>query len=430
MKLKNIFSFFIFVTIIFGVSLTPKSSLNDVSGDDSYSGLRGVNLGNFLEAPNEGDWTNGLLIKEKHFQRIASAGFNLVRVPIRWNAHAMDITPYTIDSSFFDRVDWVIDQSFANNLSIIINIHHYNELMADPESHRGRFLELWQQISHHYQNYSHDLFFEVLNEPHDNLTNILWNQYLQDAIDIIRVTNPDRTLIVGPTNWNNVWTLSDLVLPQNDSNIVATFHFYSPFEFTHQGAEWVSGSNAWLGTNWTSSQAEKDGIDNEIDFAVNWAKTNNRSLFIGEFGAYQYGYMNGRIEWTAYVRAKAESIPEMWGWAYWEFCSGFGIMDSSLSYWYTGLLGSLLPDSPLIKRDYSTSSSLPVLESTPGSESSSISFTTTSESTNLEIMPILLLTSLITVFYKKKQEKSKELDTITSKKNEKNKPNENRINLH
>ncbi|MFX0206642.1 MAG: glycoside hydrolase family 5 protein [Candidatus Hodarchaeota archaeon] len=407
MRLKKIYKLFIFVTIIFGVSIYPKPSLNNVSGDYSYSGLRGVNLGNFLEAPNEGDWTNGLLIKEKHFQRIALAGFNLVRVPIRWNAHAMDISPYTINNSFFDRVDWVINQGFAKNLSIIINIHNYDELMEDPEGHRDRFLALWQQISQHYQNYSHELVFEVLNEPHYNLTNSLWNQYLQDAIDIIRVTNPDRTLIIGPTNWNNVWALPDLVLPQNDSNIVATFHFYSPFEFTHQGAEWVSGSSAWLGTNWTGTQSEKDVINNEFDIAVNWAKTNNKSLFLGEFGAYQYAFMNGRIEWTTYVRAKAESIPEMLGWAYWEFCSGFGITDSSLSYWYQGLLGSLLPDSPLImKGDHSTTSSRPILESTSESESSSISFTTTSESTNLELKPIFLLMSLIMVVYNKRRGKN------------------------
>ena len=407
MRLKKIYRFFIFVAIIFGVSIYPKPSLNNVSGDDSYSGLRGVNLGNFLEAPSEGDWSIGLLINEKHFQRIASAGFNLVRVPIRWNAHAMDISPYTIDTAFFDRVDWVINQAFANNLSIIVNIHHYNELMADPEGHKDRFLQLWQQISQQYQNYSQSLIFEVLNEPHDNLTNTLWNQYLQEAIDIIRITNPDRTLILGPTNWNNVWALTDLVLPQNDSNIVVTFHFYSPFEFTHQGAEWVSGSNAWLGENWTGSQSEKDLINNEFDIAINWAKTNNKNLFLGEFGAYKHAFMNGRIEWTSYIRAKAESIPEMWGWAYWEFCSSFGIMDSSLSYWYKGLLGSLLPDSPLIiKRDSSTTSSLPIQESTPGSESSYISFTTTSESTNLEIMPILILTSLVSVLYNKRRVKN------------------------
>ncbi len=417
MKLKNEIILFIFVIIIFGVSLYSKSSIYNISGKNTYSGFRGINLGNFLEAPNEGEWSNGLLIQKKHFYQIASAGFNLIRIPIRWNAHAMATSPYTINNSFFDRVDWVINEGFTRNLSIIINIHHYNELMADPESHKDRFLGLWQQISQHYQNYSNNLIFEILNEPHDNLTNTLWNQYMQEAIEIIRITNPNRTLIVGPTEWNNVWALNDLILPQNDSNIVVTFHFYSPFEFTHQGAEWVSGSNEWLGKNWTGSQSEKDAVNFEFDIAINWAKANNKSLFLGEFGAYQYAFTNGRIKWTTYVRAKAESHPEMWGWTYWEFCAGFGIIDSSLRYWDIRLLGSLLPDSPVIIKTTTytpstTISSVPTTDTTAGSEKSTVSYSISTSQSNissvatyLEILPILLLISPITVFYTKRRNK-------------------------
>ncbi|MFX0210328.1 MAG: glycoside hydrolase family 5 protein [Candidatus Hodarchaeota archaeon] len=415
MRLKYKIILFIVLTIIFSMSLFSKIPIYNVSGKNVYSGFRGVNLGNFLEAPNEGDWSNGLIITEKHFTRIASAGFNLVRIPIRWNAHAMDTSPYTINDSFFNRVDWVINKSFQKNLSIIINIHHYDELMVDPEGHKERFLGLWQQISKHYQNYSQNLIFEILNEPHDNLNNTLWNQYLHEAIDIIRITNPERILIVGPTGWNNVWELSNLILPLNDANIVVTFHFYSPFEFTHQGAEWVSGSNAWLGTNWTGSQAEIEAINHEFNIAVDWAKTHNKSLFLGEFGAYQYAYQNGRIEWTTYVRTVAESHPEMWGWTYWEFCAGFGIMDNSLSYWYRGLLGSLLPDSPLIvdTNTYTTTSSLPVTNTTTGADISTISDSmstsqsnSSSVSTNLDILPIILLTFFITVFYNVRRTKN------------------------
>ncbi len=415
MRLRNEVIFFISLIISFGVSNYSSYPRCHVLENNSYSGYRGVNLGNFLEAPSEGEWSNGIIIQKKHFYRIASAGFNLVRIPIRWNAHAMATSPYTINDSFFDRVDWVINQGFTQNLSIIINIHHYNELMDHPESHKDRLLVLWQQISQHYQNYSNNLIFEILNEPYGNLTNTLWNQYLQEAIDIIRIANPNRTLIVGPTDWNNVWALNELILPQNDSNIVVTFHFYSPFEFTHQGAEWVSGSNAWLGKNWNGSQSEKDAINYEFDIAINWAKANNKRLFLGEFGVYQYAFTNSRIRWTTYVRTKAESHPEMWGWTYWEFCAGFGIMDSSLTYWNKGLLGSLLPDSPLIiitntDTPSTTTSSLPATDTTTGSENSTVSYSMSTSQSNissvftyLEILPILLLISPITVFYTKRR---------------------------
>ena len=60
---------------------------------------RGVNLANALEAPREGDW--GVVLKEEYFDRIASAGFDSVRLPVRWSAHAEASPPYRIDPKFF-----------------------------------------------------------------------------------------------------------------------------------------------------------------------------------------------------------------------------------------------------------------------------------------------------------------------------------------
>lgn len=64
---------------------------------------RGVNLGNALEAPAEGDW--GVTLEAEYFQLIAEQGFDSVRIPIRWSAHASQNEPYHISRSFFDRVD-------------------------------------------------------------------------------------------------------------------------------------------------------------------------------------------------------------------------------------------------------------------------------------------------------------------------------------
>ena len=47
---------------------------------------RGVNLGNALDAPKEGEW--GLTLEEDFFEQIRRAGFKSVRIPIRWSAHA------------------------------------------------------------------------------------------------------------------------------------------------------------------------------------------------------------------------------------------------------------------------------------------------------------------------------------------------------
>lgn len=300
---------------------------------------RGLNIGNALEAPNEGEW--GVYIKDEYFRIIREAGFDTVRVPIRWSNHARQSPPYEIEDSFFKRIDWVVNRSLEQGLITIINIHHYEEVMQDPAGHRDRFMALWKQISEHYKEYPQALCFELLNEPHGALTSSIWNGYVEEVLKVIRETNPTRKVIVGPTDWNSVYRLEDLVIPEKDENIVVTFHLYTPFEFTHQGAEWVEPSPP-VGRRWTGTETEKRQITNELDIAVRWAmKNNNVSLFLGEFGAYSKADMASRVRWTYFVAREAEIRGIAW--CYWEFCAGFGAYNTEKNEWREDLLNALIP---------------------------------------------------------------------------------------
>ncbi|HEY64700.1 MAG TPA: glycoside hydrolase family 5 protein [Caldilineae bacterium] len=300
---------------------------------------RGVNLGNALEAPYEGAW--GVVLQEDYFQLISDVGFNSVRIPIRWSAHAGQQPPYTIDERFFARVDWAINQALSRGLKVIINIHHYDELMRDPEGHRERFLALWRQVAEHYADYPPELIFELLNEPHGWMTASAWNALLAEGLKVVRESNPTRWVIIGPVRWNHISALPSLKLPKDDPYLIVTVHYYEPFRFTHQGAEWVPGSKAWLGTRWEGTEAEKRAIEDDFDRAVAWARRHDRVLFLGEFGAYSKADMESRVRWTRFVARQAEARGISW--AYWEFCAGFGIYDRARGRWNQALLEALVP---------------------------------------------------------------------------------------
>jgi endoglucanase len=317
----------------------PASYADATSDAFPYNQLlgRGVNLGNSLEAPREGAW--GLVLKEQFFPEIKQAGFDSVRIPIRWSAHAQRSAPFQIDEPFFDRVDRAVNTALGSGLVVVINMHHYEEIFRQPAEHRERFVQLWRQIAQHYQAHSDRLLFELLNEPHEQLTSDLWNDCLSDVLRAVRQSNPDRVVIVGPAQWNNISQLPLLELPADDRRLIVTFHYYNPFQFTHQGASWVNGSRSWLGTRWQGTEQDKQAVIDDLDEAARWAQQAGRPLYLGEFGSYHEAPMESRAHWTRFVRDEAERRGISW--AYWEFGAGFGVFDPARNEWRPELLGAL-----------------------------------------------------------------------------------------
>jgi len=297
----------------------------------------GVNFGNFLEAPSEGAW--GETFQEDYFPIIKQAGFGVVRVPIRWSAHVSAAPDDTIDPAFLSRVDWVVAQAEKNNLQAILDYQNDDDLIHDPDANEARYLAIWKQVAEHYKDAPPSILFELLNEPHDKLDAPHWNDLLAKTLAVVRATNPTRTVVVGPVQWNGIGSLSKLVLPDSDRNLLVTVHYYDPMTFTHQGASWVEGSDKWLGNTWQGTDAEKQAVTQAFDTAAAWGVAHQRPMYLGEFGAFSKGDMASRVRWTTFVArtAEAHGMP----WTYWEFCDSFGAYDKTAKAWRQPLLDAL-----------------------------------------------------------------------------------------
>jgi endoglucanase len=298
----------------------------------------GINLGNALEAPTEGAW--GVVLKEEYFKAIKDAGFSHVRLPVRWSAHALQTPPYTIDSTFMERVAWAISEAQKYNLAIVVDMHDYDELQKAPEANQERFESIWKQIAERFSRASNDVAFELYNEPSNSLDSQRWNNLLTETLHVVRRTNPHRIIVIGPVLFNSIDKLPELELPEADRDLLVTVHFYEPRQFTHQGAEWIgSESNAWLGTQWLGTDAEVQAISGRFDQASGWGKQHERPLYLGEFGAYEKADMESRVRWTRTVLQQATK--RGMATAYWEFCSGFGAYDPQKNCWRQPLLKAL-----------------------------------------------------------------------------------------
>ena len=237
----------------------------------------------------------------------------------------------------------MVEQCQKQGLAVILNIHHFDEEINEaPLKHIDRFLAIWKQISEHYSSAPDSVYFELLNEPHGTLgTTSAWSDMAGQAIGVIRKMNPDRTIILGPGDWNSINQLDNLVLPADDRNLIITFHYYSPMQFTHQGADWVDGSAVWMGTTWDGNTTQKNAVLQDFDTALKWSQRQARPVFLGEFGAFSQADMPSRQRWTSFVAREAEK--RGFSWAYWEFCSGFGAYDLAKAQWNEPILQALIP---------------------------------------------------------------------------------------
>lgn len=303
---------------------------------------RGINMGNAFEAPTETAWGNPW--QPEYFEMIAELGFQHVRLPVQWETadRSMTEAPYTIDPAFLQRIKLAVDEALKNDLIIIINMHHHYLLFENPLDERERFLAQWQQIADYFQDYPETLLFEVLNEPHGNLSPPMWNEFFADAVREIRVNNPDRIVLMGTADFGGLSGVPFLELPE-DEHIIVSVHYYNPFRFTHQGADWTGDqADEWLGTQWLNLASERNAIIEEFRPLQAFAAENNVPVHVGEFGAYSTADLTSRVLWTSFVARWFEE--QNMSWAYWEFSAGFGIYDPQTQSYLEPLVNALLHD--------------------------------------------------------------------------------------
>ncbi len=338
------FALYMFINLVlfFVWNISPDKAVAETGRGEAFRYVlrlaRGINLGNALDAPEEGLW--GVTLEAGYFKTIKAAGFNAVRIPVRWSAHADGNPPYAVDRAFLDRVDWAIEQALSQGLFVVVDFHHYEEMSTRPGEEQARFITLWGEVARHYQTWPSTLSFELLNEPEGELTDARWAKLVPMLLQTIRQSNPRRMVIVGPGQQYDLKGLDRLNLPAKDDNLIVTFHYYEPAHFTHQGADWVEGSAAWLGTRWAGSVRDRRALHDDFAKVAAWSMQHNRPIYLGEFGSHRVADMPSRQRWTRAVAEEAES--NGFAWAYWEFCSVFGAYDADRGRWRQPLLRALM----------------------------------------------------------------------------------------
>lgn len=317
-------------------SAQPERPVSATRAPDSAHFRRGVNVLGYDPFWNEGGQAH---FQAKHFTEIRRAGFDFIRVNLQAFRH-MD-SANKLEPQWLAKLDWVVREAGRAGLGIILDEHDFSACSQDVAMCRQKLPAFWRQVAPRYRNAPRSVAFELLNEPHANLNGEVWNAFIPELLAIVRETNPTRTVVIGPTSWNSLAHLPLLRLPEQDRNILVTFHYYEPFRFTHQGASWTDLKEL-RGVTW-GTDADRAAMRADFEKVAAWARANRRPIMLGEFGAYDRSGTPEAMR-VAYTEAAAREAERLgFSWAYWQFDGDFIVWDMKKDSWVAPIRDALIP---------------------------------------------------------------------------------------
>lgn len=313
-----------------------QGEIKDISSLELVKDMKiGWSLGNTLDGGGKSSkgsspetieraWGNPVTTKEM-IDEIKNAGFNVLRIPTTWDWSTGDAPDYKISDEWLARVKEVVDYGMANDMYVILNIHHetwHYPTEDNYEAASDRLKKVWTQIGNYFENYDEHLIFEGLNEPRvigsdeewaggSDATREVVNKLDADFVSTIRSLGGNNKLrhlmIPGYAASSSEVALKALKIPENDDKLIVSVHAYIPYNFALSDSK---QANKWI--------ACKGGFTTDIDNLADLLKTlftdKGQAVIIGEFGARSKDNEKYRAEWAKYYVTKMNTIgvPCVW----------------------------------------------------------------------------------------------------------------------
>ena len=360
--MKRIISYLAFVAVM--ILAVTACSKKEEGATNNFRIKRGTNVSHWLSQNNEdrGE-ARRLHIQEDDFARLDSLGFDFVRLPIDevqfWDEEGNKLPEAW--ELMTNAINWAEKHHLRTIVDLhIIRSHYFNAVnegggnantLFTSEKAQQDLINMWYQLSDVLKGYSVDsVAYEFMNEPvaedHEQ-----WNQLIAKVHKALREREPQRTLVIGSNMWQSYGTIKYLKVPENDKNIILSFHYYNPMILTHYGAWWTPIGKYTGKVNYpgvlvskedydTASDSVKAVIDENkftteewnidrirADFkdAIEAAKKYNLQLFCGEWGVYEPVDRELAYKWTKDMLTVFDEFNIAW--TTWCYDADFGFWD-------------------------------------------------------------------------------------------------------
>jgi len=332
---------------------------NDISAMELVDNIKvGWNLGNTLDTSNlhwlggmpsissmETAWGNPAATKA-NITAIKNAGFNAVRIPVSWEKCAN--RNYIIRKDWMKRVKQVVDYAVDNDMYIILNTHHDEEIFKfldkDMEESKKAFVTIWEQIAEAFKNYDEKLIFEGLNEPRTKGSKAEWNGGTIEERNNVNILNQifvntirdgggnnEKRILIVPTYAASATAIAmnDVIIPSDDKNeknkIIISIHAYEPYNFAMNESSTVK---TWSKNN----PQDTSPIIERIDRAYTLFVSIGIPVIMGEFGAVDRSNEDARAELAEFYvsYAKSKGVKCFW----WDNGGDFRLLNRGTNKFY------------------------------------------------------------------------------------------------
>jgi endoglucanase len=279
---------------------------------------------------------------------IRALGFRVVRLAVDPQFLYRPEEPGLLEPTVLADLDSAIDRLLAHDLAVIVTPFPHDRLLLQDSARAAEFVRFWEAFAGNLGTRDPErVFLEVVNEPVFYYRSEEWGETQRLLLAAMRRGAPRHTLIATGPDWSTIDGLLR-VSPLQDANIVYTFHFYEPHEFSHQGLSWAgtaelrnipypadSSRCAAVLRSLADSSAVEDAkrycaerwdgaaLGAVLDRADRWRQVHRVPVFAGEFGVTCTAPEQDRLAWIRDVRVELERRGI--GWVLWGWDDCFGL---------------------------------------------------------------------------------------------------------
>ncbi|MEO8243963.1 MAG: cellulase family glycosylhydrolase [bacterium] len=335
------------------------------------------------------DWRGK--VPQQAIAALKTQGYDFARLPMD-PAPLLRIGPGKRQDGLIDQIAEDAALVEATGLKVIVDIHTFprpdenwgvDTILSDPDLFAA-YVALIGKIARRLDGMDPvRVAFEPMNEPTTDCAAVwgsakpTWPAQLMTLYHAARANAPDLPLVLSGACWGGAQGLVRLDPGKfHDANIIWSFHSYTPFPFTHQGATWTGGPEMVMAhlpyppsllTDAAANQRARDAaarakaenittdppatlanlktmlatyrdsadghVEDDAALVAKWADKNNiprGRLLLGEFGANHApatDTKDDRASRLRFLTAKSRAAEQLGiGWAVWSWSGAFGVV--------------------------------------------------------------------------------------------------------